>query len=310
MPVDTRDEIEILFKSFTQMRGNLQQLIRQIKAAGSKVSHSSENILTAFQRLSDVSAQHASAIVQTTATVEEFAATSREIAANTQIASDLAETTQHEGHRGVKAANNTLTQIHEIKQANDANREHVAALHTHSQEINKIVETITNIADNTELIAFNAALEAASAGEKGRRFSVVASEIRHLANTVASSVKNIEQQTSKIQRRIQDLVDAFDAETERVEQGVLDMNVTAASFDRILEKIQKTATSLLQISAATRQQQHSNELIVTTLQEMSQETLQFKDIARQTHVVTQELTYLAEQLQGTINVFQIDDHIQ
>jgi methyl-accepting chemotaxis protein len=301
----SRNEIDLLLQSFKQMTENLQHLIRQIQNAGIRVRESSGQIAVALQQLSEVSGYQSSAILQTTSTVEEFVATSREIVKSTDTIADFAENTEQEARKGVSAAVDTLTQIQEIKQANDQNMQYVAFLNECSQEINKIVEVITTIADNTELIAFNAALEAAGAGEKGRRFGVVAGEIRRLATTVATSVKSIEQKTSEIQRGMKTLVNSFETETQKIEEGVQDMKVTATSFEAILEKIEKTTTSLMQISAATKQQQTSNEQIVSVLQNMSQEIIQFQKIAKQTLAITTELTRLADDLLQTVNVFQI-----
>ncbi len=301
----SHNEVKMLLISFKQMAENLQHLIGQIKDASTRVSESSGQISAALQQLSELSVQQSSAIVQTTSTVEQFAATSREIAKSANTVVEFAEKTEQEAHKGVNAAINTLTQIREIEQANTQNRQYVMALNQHSKEINEIVEVITNIADNTELIAFNAALEAAGAGEKGRRFGVVAAEIRRLANTVTTSVKSIEQKTSEIQHGIKTLVSSFDTETQKIEKGVQDMKVTATSHEAILEKIEKTTTSLMQISAATKQQQTSNEQIVSVLQEMSQETIQFQKIAEQTLEITTELDRLAGELLQTVNVFQV-----
>jgi methyl-accepting chemotaxis protein len=301
----SRDEMGILLRSFKQMTENLQHLIRQIQSAGSRVRESSGQIAAALQQLSEVSIQQSSAILQTTATVEQFVVTSREVMKSTNAVAEFAENTGQKAKKGISAAVDTLTQIQEIKQVNDQNIEYVAFLNQCSQEINKIVDVITTIADNTELIAFNAALEAAGAGEKGKRFTVVAAEIRRLANTVATSVKSIEQQTSEIQQGIKTLVSSFEIETQKIEYGVADMQVTATSLEAILEKIEHTTAALMQISAATKQQQTANEQVVVVLQDMSQDTIQFQQIAKQTLDVTMELTQLADELLQVVNVFQI-----
>lgn len=301
----SHNEVQILLRSFSRMTENLHHLIHEIKTASTEVGESSGQISTALQQLSAVSKQQASAIVQTTATVAQFVATSKDIAKSANIVAEFAEKTEQEAHKGVSAAVDTLTQIREIKLTNDQNMQYMMFLHQHSQEINTIVEMLTTIADNTELIAFNASLEAAGAGEKGRRFGVVAGEIRRLANTVATSVKNIEQKTSEIQQGIKTLVSSFETETQKIEKGVQDMMVTTNSLEAILEKIEKTTDSVLQISVATKQQQTSNEQIVSVLQEMSQETIQFQKIAEQALEITTELDRLAEELLQTVNVFQL-----
>ncbi len=304
---NSQDEVKILLHAFGQMTRNLQHLIRQIKEASRQVNSASSQISTALHQLSSLSTQQSSAIMETTSTLEEITASSRQIARSASTVAEFAEATEEQAHTGVQAAVDTLTRIHAIKQANDQNMEHVQALQEHSKEIHHIVEVITAIAENTDLIAFNAALEAAGAGEKGRRFGVVADEIRRLSTSVATSVKQIKHKTSEIQQGIHALVTTFETETDRIETGVKDMRVTASSFESILGKIEKTTTLMMQISASTQQQQASHEQIVAVLHEMSQETLDFQDITQNTLGIVAQLTHLAENLQQSVDVFQIDE---
>jgi methyl-accepting chemotaxis protein len=300
-----RNEALLLVRSFNQMTANLQHLIRQIKGASSRVQTSSNKISAALERLTEVSEQQSQAIVQTTSRVEEVAAASGEIASGAVIVAEFAENTERAAGQGVRAAIQTLARIQEIKQANDQNRHSMSALNTCSQEISKIVEVITNIADNTELIAFNAALEAAGAGMAGNRFGAVAGEMRRLANTVATEVKSIERKISEIQRGISSLVKSFEMETQKIDTGVQDMHITMHSLEMILEKIEQTTFSIMQISEATTEQQTANEHIVGVLQQMSKETVQFQEIATQTLTITMELNRLAEELLQTVDVFQV-----
>ena len=199
----------------------------------------SAQISTALHHLSSLATHQSSAIMETTSSLEEITASSRQIANSAGTVAEFAEATEQQAHTGVQAAVDTLTRIHAIKQANDQNMEHVQSLQEHSKEIHAIVDVITGIAENTDLIAFNAALEAVGAGEKGRRFGVVADEIRRLSNNVATSVTQIKHKTSEIQQGIQALVTTFETETDRIETGVKDMQITASSLESILGEIEK-----------------------------------------------------------------------
>ncbi|MCP4396851.1 MAG: methyl-accepting chemotaxis protein [bacterium] len=306
-PSDSRDEVTTLLYSFARMSQNLHELLRQIKKASSLVNASSSRMSVALHQLSTLAMQQSSAIIQTTGTVEEITTSSREIARSANMLAQFAETTEQEAQTGVQAVMGTLKRIEMIKQANDENMQHVMSLYERSKEIHNIIEVITTIADNTDLIAFNAALEAAGAGEKGKRFGVVADEIRRLANTVATSVKHIHQKISDIQQGTHSIVGAFHVETERIESGVKDMKITTTSLETILGKIEKTTSSLMQISHSTIQQQNSNEQIVTVLHDMSQEMGNFQNIARQTLEIITELKQLSDELQQTVNVFRLDE---
>ncbi|PIE35522.1 hypothetical protein CSA56_04025 [candidate division KSB3 bacterium] len=302
----SQDEVTVLLHSFGKMTQNLQHLIRQIKEASQRVNEASSQIATALHQLSSTSTQQSSTIIKTTRSIEEISASSRQIAQNATSVAEFVETTEQQVHTGVKAAVDTLACIHAIKQANDQNMEHVQVLHARSKEIYEIVEVITAIAEHTDLIAFNAALEAAGAGEKGRRFSVVADEIRHLANTVATSVTRIKHKTSEIQQGVHALVATFETETERIETGVTDMQLRLTSLESILGKIEKTTTLVTHISDSTWHQQMSHEQMVPVLHKMSQETLGFQEITQNTLHIVAQLNLLAEELQQSVDVFQLE----
>ncbi len=301
----SRDEVDILIRSFVQMEENLRELIIQVQDAIQHITQTAEFMSAALQQLTTVSTEQSAAILETTSSMKEFVTTSREIAKSADHVAAFAEGTEHEAQTGVNAAMDTLARIQAIQQANTDNMEHVNALNERSKEIDDIVEFIDSIADTTDLIAFNAALEAAAAGEKGKRFGVVASEIRRLANTVATSIKDIKLKTADIQNVIRSLVSAYEAETGRIEKGVEDMKVTTSSFESILGKIEQTTASLMHISAATKEQQTSNEHVAAVLQNMSEETMRFQRIAQEALSITQELHTLAEELQQTVNVFSV-----
>ena len=289
-----------------QMTQNLRELLKNIKQASGYLHDAATRMTTATRQQTSVSERQKAEIERAMNTIGQFLASATEIAENAAAVAEFANLTEEEAHQGVQAAVGTLARIHAIKQANDENMRHVMALHERSKEINAIVDVITSIAEQTDLIAFNAALEAASAGEKGTRFGVVANEIRRLANTVADSVKDIHRKTTVIQEGIRTMAGAFEAETQRIECGVTDMNITAVSLESILERIQKTTELLTHISHATSAQQSLHEQVLSSLREMSADMSQFQDITGQTQAITAELADLSQTLQQTVNIFKIE----
>ena len=300
------NETKRLIASFMQMTQNLRELLKNIKQASGYLHGAATRMTTATRQQTSVSERQKAEIERAMNTIGQFLASATEIAENAAAVAEFANLTEEEAHQGVQAAVGTLARIHAIKQANDENMRHVMALHERSKEINAIVDVITSIAEQTDLIAFNAALEAASAGEKGTRFGVVANEIRRLANTVADSVKDIHQKTTVIQEGIRTMAGAFEAETQRIECGVTDMNITAVSLESILERIQKTTELLTHISHATSAQQSLHEQVLSGLREMSADMSQFQDITGQTQAITMELADLSQTLQQTVNIFKIE----
>ncbi|MRS13101.1 MAG: methyl-accepting chemotaxis protein [Actinobacteria bacterium] len=289
--VETKDEFGILARSYNQMLDLIIYLISQMQDSSSRLSGASTEILSATEQQASGAAEQAASISQTTATMEELAATYRQIAENANQVVKMAETSLGNAESGQQAVMNTLDSMESIKSRSQSSAAKILQLGERSQQIGQVLAIINSIADQTKILALNAAIEAARAGEAGKGFSVVAVEIRKLAESVVDSTGEIETIMTEIQTAANDLVIATEQELKQVEGGVNLAHTTGESFDQILETIEQTTIAAKEISAATQQQRSATEQVVKAMHEVA-------SVAQQTASASRQVAGAAEQLSG------------
>lgn len=175
-----------------------------------------------------------------------------------------------------------------------------------SKEITKVMEIINNIADQTKLIAFNAALEASSAGEAGKRFGVVAVEIRRLADSVMESTGEIESKITEIQEVVNRLVITSEKGSKEIQEGMELSGQTAALLLDIVNGAQSTTDAAKQISLSTQQQKTAIEQVVIALREMSEGAQETSDSIEQIDTISKNLTELSGNLKELVEKFKLE----
>src|SRR5208337_4238556 len=178
---------------------------------------------------------------------------------------------------GAGAVDSVLMKMTDITNDNRKSIQEIVELGRKSGEITKVMEIINTIADQTKLIAFNAALEASSAGEAGKRFGVVALEIRRLADSVMESTGEIESKINEIQEAINRLVIASEKGAKGIQEGMEYSNQTAGILAGIVDDAQATTDAAKQISLSTQQQKTASNQVVTALREIVAGTEQNTD---------------------------------
>ncbi len=288
---DAKDEFGVLSRSYNQMLDLIIYLINQMQDSSSRLAGASGEILSATEQQASGAAEQAASISQTTATMEELAATYRQIAENANQVVRMAETSLGNAESGQQAVMNTLDSMESIKSRSQSSAAKILQLGERSQQIGQVLSIINSIADQTKILALNAAIEAARAGEAGKGFSVVAVEIRKLAESVVDSTGEIETIMTEIQGAANDLVIATEQEMKQVQSGVDLAHTTGESFDQILETIEQTTIAAKEISAATQQQRSATEQVVKAMHEVA-------SVAQQTASASRQVAGAAEQLSG------------
>lgn len=304
--VETANEIGQLAQSFSRMTVNLRSTIEHIRQAALRIGSSSEQIAATVMQQAGTSAQQATAAEQTKTTMEEVAATSGQIAEGAEEVVEAAAGTQGDAQRGVKIVNEIVRKMEEIKKGNEASAEEIMALGRRSQQIGEVMDIINDITDQTKLIAFNAALEAAAAGEAGRRFGVVATEVRRLADTVTEATEEIRERIDDIQTATNELAIASEQRGKRVEEGVAQAEMMAEALQEILHSSEVVTISARQIALSTQQQRTAAEQVVEAAREVSLGAKQMADGSQDTTQVVNDLVALAEELQQTVKHFSLD----
>ncbi len=289
--VDTEDEIGDLASSYNQMVDLIVYLIRQTQESSDRLASSSNDILSATEQQASGAAEQAASISQTTATMEELASTYRQIAENADQVVTMAEASLGSAESGQQAVSNTLQSMEQIKSGTQRSANKILALGERSQQIGQVLTIINSIADQTKILALNAAIEAARAGEAGKGFSVVAIEIRKLAESVVESTSEIGLIMTEIQSSANELVISTEQELKQVQSGVDLAHTTGESLDRILDLVEQTTVAAKEISAATQQQKSATDQVVKAMREVAA-------VAQQTAAGSRQVASSAEQLSG------------
>ncbi|MBU0676222.1 MAG: methyl-accepting chemotaxis protein [Proteobacteria bacterium] len=262
-------EIGRLLGSMGHMVRKLRSIITNLSDSVSAVNSSAGNITESVQDQAVISAQQSSSVAEITSTMEEFSASSVEIADHASSVAAIAEKTLEDTKQGALIFETFVGKMAEIQEDNQNSINEILELGKKSKEITTVMEIINNIADHTKLIAFNAALEASSAGEAGKRFGVVAAEIRRLADSVMDSTGEIETKINEIQEAINRLVVSSEKGTKGIGEGMDYSMETGGLLSEIVGGANETSVAAKQISLSTRQQKTASEQVVAAIREIA-----------------------------------------
>lgn len=271
----------------------LGQVSEVVKISGSHAGM----LAVSVSQYGAVAAQESASIAEITSTTEELSASSTQIADHARTVADIAQTTWEDTKKGATAIESMIMKMSEIHRDSQKSAEEIIALGRKSKEITKVMAIINTIADQTKLLAFNAALEASSAGEAGKRFGVVAAEIRRLADSVTESTGEIEGKISEIQEAVNNLAVASEKSSQGIEQGMNFSAETAALLSDIVAAAHSTMDSAKQISLSTQQQRTANSQVVTALREIVEGTSSTSTSIEAMGTISHELAGLSEGLE-------------
>ena len=195
--------------------------------------------------------------------------------------------------------------LDEIRAANESNVTEIISLGRRTRRISEVMELIDNIAARTKLIAFNASLEAAAAGESGRRFGVVALEVRRLADNVVESTEEIRERVEEIQAATNALVLASEQEAKRIAEGVDHGKEASQALTQILESSESTTIAAEQISLSTQQQRTAAEQVVDAVRSIQTGSQAVAAGSQEANRVIADLVHLAEELQRAVEQFEV-----
>jgi methyl-accepting chemotaxis protein len=305
VPEEGADEMRSLAQAFNAMADTLRTVIRQIQEAGGAVGQFSSGITEVIQEQATSSSQQAASLAEVTATMEELSRTSHQIAGNAEAVKSSAEQTVEMAQQGTALVQESVEGMGKIKERVTDIAAKTLFLGEKSHEIGKVMELIKEIAGEIHLLALNAAIESAAAGEHGRRFAVVASEVRRLAEKTRESTETIRTLVSEIQSATQGSILATEQGSREVDKWRETINLTAGAFEEIIGMIEKTSEASMQISLATHQQTSANDQVVTGMRQVAEMVRLTASHMKESSASAAELKGMAAMLTEKTSVFRV-----
>lgn len=290
--------------AFLSMTDKLQLLIEQLGAASAKIDGSARSLQAASRDQAASATQQAAAITETMATMEELAASSGHIADIAKNVVKLADESLESSQVGSQAVSDVGAGMDEIVLATQRGAQRLLDLGEKSRSIGKVADLITGIAEQSKFLALNAAIEAARAGEAGRGFSVVAEEVRNLANHVVESTTEIEGLIAEIQSEINAAMLASEEGVKRAERGRELASRAQDSLGNITAITRRSTDAARQIELATNQQRSASTQVATAVREVAGASEEVAKGAKRVTTLSNELAALAHDLQNVITTFE------
>ncbi|MCU1279834.1 MAG: histidine kinase [bacterium] len=273
-----------------------RSLRTQIGSAINHVQSSSAELQTAANQQASGAKEQATAMSQITATISELMATSRQIAESAQRVARIANETVGAARTGDQTMFRTQDSVGAIKRQVDVIVAHMLELGKKSQQIGGILEIINELAEQTNILAINATIEAAGAGEVGKRFAVVADEIRKLADRVGGSTKEIRGLVEDIRSAVNTTVMATESGSKAVDLGTRQFEEVASSFKHIAGLVTTTTEAAKEIELSTKQQATAVEQVNVAVVSVSQAARETEASSSQTLQTSSQLTSLSRDL--------------
>ncbi|OGU06529.1 MAG: hypothetical protein A2075_08255 [Geobacteraceae bacterium GWC2_58_44] len=287
------------------VRRMLAPIISEVSGITEKIHGHAGAIALTIDQQSGFATQLSSSVVEISSTMEEFSSTATQIAQHSQGVVERADKTLEDSKNGAAEVENLTFKVNDISHNIQSNLGEIVELGRKSKEINKVMEIINNIANQTKLIAFNAALEAASAGEAGKRFGVVAVEIRRLADSVVESTAEIEGKITEILDAVNRLVMSSEKSFQLIQEGQEYASHTVMMLIESVDGVEETTTAARQISLSTQQQQIASSQVVVALKDIEQGVRLSSNSVHQANSVIGELADLSEQLRAIVATLKL-----
>ncbi len=297
---------QVLAEAFTGAAKSLGALVQQIQNSSLEIAASGNAVRATASELASGSSEQAAAVVEITATMEELARTAAQIAANAASQADLAARAEASGNSGASAVEEAAAGVEEVQKRISGIASRGDVLGTRSKEIYRVLDLITEIAQETHILSLNAAIEAAAAGEHGRRFSVVADEVRRLAQRSQESVESVRNLLDEFSSSIRATVVATEEGGKEAAGVLVRARAAAGVIEELRGALSDTARTAKEISLATQQQRTASDQVVLTLKEVSQVIQRMAEGLNHFSGTAERLNQLALSIQLLTQSFHLD----
>jgi methyl-accepting chemotaxis protein len=331
--IDSKDEIGDLALTINRFLADLQKIMTQVLSSAENVAASAEQLTANAQQSSHAANQvvhiitdvangaqnQANEINGVSVVIEQMSASIKQVAVNCNQVAGISDKTAVAAQNGGESINKAIRQMASIDETVTNSSQVVAKLGERSKEIGQIVETISGIAGQTNLLALNAAIEAARAGEQGRGFAVVADEVRKLAEQSQEAAKKISQLITEIKNDTDNAVIAMNSGTQEAKTGIKVVNIAGVAFKEIVTLVDDVSKKIREVSSMIQEMASGSLQIVVSVHDIRQVS---KEAAAHTETVSaaseqqsasmeeisaasQALAKLSEQLTNAVNKFSV-----
>ncbi|HVN49372.1 MAG TPA: methyl-accepting chemotaxis protein [Bacteroidota bacterium] len=302
-----KDEFGLIANSMIHMTKYLNETISQIAESSATVASASTQISSSTEEMAAGVQEQTSQAGEVASAVEEMTKTIIENSKNASNTADTAREAKHAAEQGGKVVEDTIAGMNTIANVVKKSADTVKELGKSSDQIGEIIGVIDDIADQTNLLALNAAIEAARAGEQGRGFAVVADEVRKLAERTTKATKEIAGMIKKIQSETVGAVNAMEQGTQKVDEGMQLADKAGVSLKEIVNISQRVTDMVNQIAAASEEQSSASEQISKNVEAISAVTNQTATGTQQIAHAAEDLNRLTEDLTQIVTRFKLSE---
>jgi methyl-accepting chemotaxis protein len=308
LDIASQDEIGETGSALNQMKNNLREMIQSIAGTAEHVASASEEISSSATQQAQSAETQKDQTAQVATAMQEMASTVLQVSENSNKAAESSRQAAETARHGGSIVEETLTKMRVIAESVGSTAKKMEELGKSSDQIGRIIGVIDDIADQTNLLALNAAIEAARAGEQGRGFAVVADEVRKLAERTTTATKEIAQMIKNIQDETKTAVTAMDQGTKQVEEGVKSTAQAGDSLKEIIQMAEQVGEMITHIATAATEQSSASEEVNKNMEQIAKLVKESADGAQQSAKACQDLSGLALDLQKMVGNFKLGDN--
>ncbi len=304
--VSSSDEVGKLGSAFNMFIEKIAKTIQRVDVAAGKLASTSATLAASSQQVSAGLTSQSQQVTQVAAAVEEMSASINEVASKTSETSRAATDAGTIAEAGGNVVAQTVLDIQLISEAVNTSAQLVTQLGQRGDQIGQIIKVINDIAEQTNLLALNAAIEAARAGEHGRGFAVVADEVRKLADRTTKATEEIGVSIKAIQSETVQAVEKMTVGTAQVDRGVQRATEAGTNLTKIVENSRNVASMVQTIAAAAEEQGAVSTEISKSIESISSTTIQAAEGGRIAADAAQQVAAFSEELRSLVGAFKIE----
>ena len=305
LPEPSHDEVGALIRSVGEMQGSLRETITLSRDSAHRLAESAKQLTQSANEVSEGAAAQSDAASNIAANVEELTVSISHVSERTTDASRIAGESGESARDGKRTVDRLVAGMREVESVVGDAATRIGGLQEQSEKISRIVAVIREIAEQTNLLALNAAIEAARAGEQGRGFAVVADEVRKLSERTAQSTEEIAQMVEGVQHSTHEAVSGIERGVEAVRTSSEEATQTGDTINRLQELAQQVADIVTELDSALREQSMASSEVARRVEQIAERAEESSSATRQSVESAQALDALADEMLRLVQRFKV-----